>query len=120
MSKRVIKHEGVLDLGGFQLPCYVLEDGTRVLSGRGMQDALKMVDDSDDGKQKAGTRLQRYLGQKSLNPFIFKGKNPDHFNPIICYKGGSKINGYEATVLVDICDGVLEARNTIRGALCQK
>jgi uncharacterized phage-associated protein len=28
------------------LPCYVLEDGTRVLSSRGMQDALKMVDES--------------------------------------------------------------------------
>jgi len=86
MANRQIKHEGVLDLGGIQLPCYVLEDGTRVLSGRGMQDALKMVDEVDDGKQKAGARLQRHLNQKSLIPFIFKGKDPDHYNPIICYK----------------------------------
>jgi len=32
-----IKYEGEIDLIGFKLPCYVLEDGTRVLSGRGRQ-----------------------------------------------------------------------------------
>ena len=113
MAKRIIKHEGVLDMGGKKLPCYVLGDGTRVLSSRGMQEVLKMVDEVEDGKQTPGTRLQRYLTQKSLMPFIFKGKDPDHFNPIICYKGASKINGYEATRLVDFCDGMIEARNTI-------
>lgn len=113
MSSKTVRHEGVLNLAGMQLPCYVLEDGTRVLSGRGMQDALKMVDDVDTGKQKAGTRLQRYLTQKTLIPFIFKDKDTDHYNPIICYKGASKINGYEATILIDICDGMLEARKVI-------
>ncbi len=104
-----IKYEGILNLGGFTLPCYVLEDGTRVLSGRGMQEALKMVD-AEDGKQTAGTRLSRYLDQKSLKPFIFKDKPMDHFSPLVCYMGGKKINGYEATILIDICDGFLEAR----------
>lgn len=87
--------------------------GTRVLSGRAMQDALKMVDEVDEGKQKAGTRLKRYLDQKTLNPFIYKDKNEDHFQPLVCYKGDAKINGYEATILVDICDGFLEARKHI-------
>jgi len=87
MKPNKITHEGILDLGGIKLPCYVLEDGTRVLSGRGMQDALKMVDDVEEGKQKPGTRLQRYLNQKSLNPFIFNNKTQDHYNPIVCYSG---------------------------------
>lgn len=108
-----IKYEGTLDLGGFTLPCYVLEDGTRVLSGRGMQEALKMVD-VEDGKQTAGTRLTRYLDQKSLKPFIFKDKPMDHFSPMVCYMGEKKINGYEATILIDICDGFLEARKHIQ------
>ena len=112
-NKHNISHEGILNLGGISIPCYVLQDGTRVLSGRGMQEALKMVDESEDGKQTAGTRLNRYLNQKSLNPFIYKGKEPDHFNPIICYKGTQKINGYEATILADICEAFLEARNFI-------
>lgn len=108
-----IKYEGTLDLGGFTLPCYVLKNGTRVLSGRGMQDALKMVD-SIEGQQTAGTRLSRYLEQKTLKPFIFNNKEADHFKPIICYKGEQKINGYEASILIDICDGFLEARKNIQ------
>jgi len=112
-EKRKIKYEGELNLAGFKIPCYVLEDGTRVLSGRGMQETLKMVDETDEGKQASGARLKRYLSQKSLEPFIYKGKKVGHFDPIICYKGDAKINGYEATTLVDICDGFLEARNHI-------
>jgi len=118
--KRTIQHEGELNLGGMIIPCYVLDDGTRVLSGRGMQEALNMVDDSDDSKQKAGTRLNRYLEQKSLKPFIYKEKEPDHFEPIECYRGEQKINGYEATVLADICEAFLDARNTIKLSARQK
>lgn len=108
-----VRNKGELNLNGLIIPCYVLEDGTRVLSGRGMQEALKMVDNKE-GKQSAGTRLSRYLGQKSLKPFIFKDKTEDHFAPLICYDGNVKVNGYEATVLIDICDGILEARKHIQ------
>lgn len=110
----IIKYEGNLDLNGLIIPCYVLEDGTRVLSGRGMQEALKMVDElPPKSGQKPGTRLTRYLDQKSLKPFIYKGKGADHFSPIVCHKGDAKVNGYEATILADICDGFLEARKQI-------
>lgn len=113
MARREIQYEGVLDLAGISIPCYVLDDGTRVLSGRKMQEALKIVD-SDDGKQTAGTRLNRYLEQKSLEPFIYKGREPDHFKPIVCYRGTQKVNGYEATMLADLCDAFLEARKHIQ------
>lgn len=118
--KNKIKHEGELNLNGHIIPCYVLEDGTRVLSGRALQDALKMVDEAEDGKQTSGARLARYLGQKSLKPFIYKDKEVGHFEPIVCYKGDQKINGYEATILADICDGFLEARNKINLSARQK
>lgn len=112
-NKKQITHEGEIKLGNFSIPCYVLEDGTRVLSGRGMQEALKMVDEQEDGKQTSGTRLQRYFNQKSLETFIYKDKGQDHYEPLICYKGSQKINGYEATILADICDAFLEARKNI-------
>lgn len=111
-KKRIIKHEGKLDLGGFDIDCFVLEDGTRMLSAREMQRALKMVDDDKD-YQVAGTRLLRYLGQTSLKPFIYNEKSEDHYDPIICYQGEKKVNGYEATVLVDICDAFMEAKKNI-------
>lgn len=106
-----IKYKGNLTLGDYSILCYVLEDGTRVLSGRGMQEALKMVDDNDNS---SGHRIIRYLNQKTLIPFIFKDKPSGHFDPLICYDGCKQIKGYEATVLVDICDGILEARKHIK------
>ena len=45
MSKLKVMYEGILDLANCKIPCYVLEDGTRVLSGRQMQTALKLTDD---------------------------------------------------------------------------
>lgn len=112
--KRKIEFEGDLDLNGLIIPCYVLEDGTRVISGRGMQDALKMVDDEKSGDQKSGARITRYLTQKTLSPYFKHGKEPGHFEPLECYNGRKKINGYEATVLVDICDAFLQARKDIQ------
>lgn len=108
----IVKYRGELALAGMKIPCYVLEDGTRVISGRGMQESLKMVD-VEDGKQTAGTRLTRYLNQKSLNPFFSKYLSSDHFEPLICSDGGKKINGYKADILADICDVFLQARKEI-------
>lgn len=111
MKIRKVKYKGELDLAGYKIPCYVLEDGTRILSSRGMQEALKMVDEGD--KKVSGKRLGRYLEQKSLQPFIYKGKRLGHYDPIICYDGEKKINGFEATRLLDFSDGMLEARKSM-------
>lgn len=113
MNRRKITHEGEINLGSFIIPCYVLEDGTRVLSGMGMQNALKMVDDSDEPSQSGGTRLSRHLGQQSLQRFLYMDKDSDHYAPITCYKGNQKINGYEASILIDICDAFLQARKEL-------
>jgi hypothetical protein len=118
MENTILK-EGVLELGNTSIDCYVLKDGTRVLSAREMQRALAMVDEGDS-KEISGTRLNRYLGQKTLQPFIYKGKEPGHFEPIVCLKVNQKINGYEATVLVDICDAFLQARKDIKLSHRQK
>lgn len=111
-SGAIVKYRGELNLSGIKIPCYVLDDGTRVISGRGVQEALKMVD-AEDGKRTAGTRLARYLSQKSLNPFITKYLESDHFQPIICTDLGHTIHGYKADALADICDAFLEARKHI-------
>lgn len=108
-----ITHEGEIKLGNYSISCYVLEDGKRVLSGRGMQNALKMVDEPSEGTQSGGARLGRYLNQKTLEPYLYKDKDQGHYEPITCYKGKAKINGFEYTILMDICDAFLEARSEI-------
>ena len=102
-----IKYEGTLNLGENKLPCYVLEDGTRVLSGRKLQEILKVVDGNI-----SGTKLPQFLSNSTLKPFIFSDKDAAHFDPIICFKGKQQINGYEATVLTDICEAILRARRS--------
>lgn len=103
----LIKYEGTLDIGGSALPCYVLENGTRVLSGRKMQETLKIVESNI-----SGTKLPQFLANSAVKSFIFKDKEAAHFEPIICYKGKQQINGYEATVLTDICEAILAARRS--------
>lgn len=114
MNKKVgkIKHEGTLDLNGLQIPCYVLEDGTRILSGRGMQNALKFTDTSsvDDAAKLSGVELTRFMGSKWFKSLVISEEKLEHFDPITCYKGNQPINGYEATALADLCDVLLEAR----------
>jgi hypothetical protein len=51
----------MLDLGGNEIDCYVLGDGTRVLSSGS---TTKAIADVDRG------RLQDYIGQNALNPYI--------------------------------------------------
>ncbi len=104
-------------MGETIIPCYVLTNGTRVLSGNAMQNVLKL---QEEHETKSGTRLARYLNQKTLETFIYKDKSLDHYNPIECYKGNQKINGYEATILADICEAFLEARNNINLSTRQK
>jgi len=69
--KLQVLYEGEIHLGGMIIPCYVLNDGTRVLSGRGMQDALKLVEEGD----RTSGQLVKFLTQKSLNQFIYKENN---------------------------------------------
>jgi hypothetical protein len=100
-----------LTLGGVEVDCYVTEDGERLIAGRGMQDILKVVDEDTPKAQKPGSRLTRLLNNKILNPLIYKDKSLDHFSPKKRRFQGSLIAGFNAEMLVDICEGMLEARS---------
>lgn len=88
-----------------------MSDGTRVISGFAMQKSLKMID--EDEARPSGTRLARYLNQKTLNPFFSKYLGDGQLEPLKCIDGEAIINGYKAEVLADICDAFLEARKNI-------
>src|ERR1043165_8306537 len=105
---RMITHRGEIKLAGHKSPCFVLEDGTRVLSLMNVQLALKMLDEDD--KQKSGTRLGRHFNQKLLKPIVDEYKKNGHkFEPIICYLGNKKVNGFEATAFINILKVFSEA-----------
>jgi hypothetical protein len=101
-----------LSLGGVEVDCYVTEDGERLIAGRGMQEVLRLVDENaPKSGQKPGSRMTRLLSNKDIKPLIYKDKNQDHFDPKKRRYQGRLIAGFNAEMLVDICEGILEARS---------
>lgn len=99
-----IKNSGELNLAGNVIPCYVTEDGTRLLSGSKMQEALKIT----EGKR-AGTKINRFFKQKALGSAVTQIPS-GALVPIICHQGDRKVYCYKAEALTDICDAMLEIR----------
>lgn len=100
-----------LKLGEREIECYVLENGTRVLSGTGMQKAIAL-------SQATGDYFKRFIGTSVLQPFIKKDLSKALSNPVRFTRpgrGGKPAIGYDAALLPQICDMVLEAR--LQGAL---
>jgi hypothetical protein len=99
-------HFGIIKLNDFELPCYVLEDGTRVLSYNGI---AKMLGFSEGGGL---LERPRFLKSKALLPFISKDLMSRSTNPIkmTVPKGGTIAHAVPATVLPDICAVWLNAR----------
>ena len=97
-----------LVIGNVRIPCYVLEDGTRVLVQRGMASGLDMSNPS-------GAQIGRFVASKTLKPFIPDDLRVVLNNPIRFSGPGGNSLGYPATLLVDLCKAVLEARDA--GAL---
>jgi len=110
VEPRTVICAGELKLGDVVVPCYVTQEGQRLISGRAMQDALNLVDNVPGKAERAGSRLSRLLSNKKINPLIFKGKSADHFSPVKARWQGTVIHGYNGEMLVDICEGMLEAR----------
>jgi hypothetical protein len=95
-----------LVIGNIEIPCYVLEDSTRVITNRGLQRSLGMA--VSGGAQRMVDFLS-VLASKGVDckDLIARIKEPIEFQPI---RGGRSAFGYEATVLADVCDALLAAR----------
>lgn len=105
---RKATHQGELIIGDIKIPCFVLEDGTRVISGRGMTTAI--------GMKGRGQGVVRISAHKTLKPFINNDlslaiQNPTKFTGVGGSRKKNPTAGYEATILHDLCQAVLEARD---------
>ena len=103
-----------LVIGGIEIPCYVLEDETRVLSQRGMFSSMGY---SGGG---AVDEMPRIVASKTIRPYInndlmLRMKSPVVFkNPA----GGGEVYGLPAEIIVDMCEAILKARDD--GALSSR
>lgn len=97
-----------LVIAGIEIPCYVLEDEKRVITQRGLFKAIGISPGSSANT--SGDRLAKFIEQPRFNKFLSPEVRVMTTNPIKfkTQKSGN-VFGYEATVLVDICDMVLQA-----------
>ena len=101
-------HFGQLATGVMDLACFVLDDGRRVISGRGLTAAIGMKGRGQGASRVADHKLIKAYGDQALidaiaQPIKFVGKSP---------KGVSEpSDGYEAAVLQEVCEAILTARD---------
>src|ERR1035437_7058415 len=113
------KPPGVIHTGNFKehfgidVDCYVLDDSmkTAVISQRGMAQAI--------GFSKRGDRLTVFAGSKTMDGYLGRDLREKLANPIIIQRKpaaaenavGAIANGYDATILIDLCNAIIAARN---------
>ena len=107
MKKEKLPHaayKGVLAIGELEIPCFVLDDGRRVISGRGMTTAI--------GMKGRGQGIARIASHRMLNTNKNRGLALAIENPIY-FTGGPLRGGvgYEAIVLQELCEAILAARD---------
>ena len=106
--------QGSLVIGETAFDCYVLDDKRRFINKRAMAKALGM-------KSEGGNVFLRTLSRKGLGSVIpdslrEKIDNPLIFKPL----NGDPAHGYEATVLIDVCDAIWTAKKEGKLAASQE
>lgn len=95
---------------GLDIPCYVLNDDkhTAVISQRGMAEALGFNNPSGakfrnfSNSQTIGSYIGAELANKINQPIVFKVDNTGV---------GRKAYGYDVTILIDVCQAIIKAKN---------
>ena len=103
------EHAGVLRIANLEISCYVLEGGIRVLSQRGINDVFGI---GQGGGPDRAQKMPRFVGLKALEPFLSNDLIARISSPLkyIPPHGGNPANGVPATVLPDIFNVWLNAR----------
>lgn len=102
--REAISREGVVNVGGVELQCYVLDDETRVLARASFVKAIGRT-----GKVKGGRRFDGeyqtpvFLSAENLKPF-FPSDLELNSKPILFTYGDTQMIGYRAELLPDVCD----------------
>lgn len=111
MTDKMIEstHGGKIKLDGREISCFVLEDGTRVISRAGVLQAIGRAPKAKgDTKYDEEFKLPVFLTANNLKPFISKEliKNS---RPINFIHQGRKMTAFKAELLTNISEVFLEA-----------
>jgi hypothetical protein len=97
-------HKGLLNIIGLEVPCYVLNNGVRVIGRTAATEVLTGI--------KGGGALEKYIAVRALEPFIPKDLMLERMVPFRLpeVEGLDKaVKGLPADLLIDICQGFVSA-----------
>lgn len=98
---------GSMRIGDIEIDCYVLKDRRRLIHKRAMARAIGLKSDG-------GNALMKTLSRKSLGSIIPPKLRETIDNPIVFKPlNGDPAHGYEATVLIDLCDALMVGREQL-------
>ena len=103
-SLPVARWRGLLNIVGIDVPCYVLDNGVKIIGRTSATELLTGI--------KGGGALEKYLGVKSLEPFINKDLVLERLVPFRLpeVEGLEKaVKGLPADLMIEICQGFVAA-----------
>lgn len=103
-----------LRIGNAELVCYVLDDGTRLITQEGFLSALGRAKKAKGGQgaaTEAVDKLPSFLSAKNLKPFISNELIESTTPVIFRTPTGVKAFGYRAELLPKVCNVYLSARD---------
>jgi hypothetical protein len=100
--------ETPLEIGDISIPAYVLEDERRVLTVSGMSEGLNMA---IGGSEVPGlNRFELFVSRDRIFPYVSNELRIKISSPIVFLTPTRKAYGYEAEILVELCEAILSAR----------
>lgn len=109
-------HSGNLKIGEIEIPCAVLEDGTRVFSRSGFLRAIgRRGGAKSEGREASLFNMPVFLAASNLLPFISNELIENSIPIEYKTKKGVKAYGYRVTILPKVCNVFLDAK--FKGAL---
>lgn len=99
-----------LRIGDIEIECYVLEDGTRVLTQASFLEALGRHRKANVRREGGEEPLPAILQGKAIFPFISKGIREKSAPIAFQLPTGGRASGYNAELLPEVCEIYLQAR----------
>ncbi len=103
-------HAGELVIGNQKITCAVLADGRRVITEKGVFEALNMTRGGRVGVN--DEKIPRFLASNNLKPFIPSNLIGVGASFEFLQLSSGKAYGYDATIISDICKIYLDARRS--------
>lgn len=100
----IARWRGTLNIVGLDVPCYVLDDGQKIIGRTSATELLTGI--------KGGGALEKYIAVRALEPFINKDLVLERFVPFRLpeVEGLEKaVKGLPADLMIEVCQGFVAA-----------